>query len=170
MKPCTRCGTMLADDATYCTNCNTEQPKRFEEFELPAPQNTTFLKVLCILTIVGVVFTMISTAVSLSMGAALPIKGFESLTYVNFGVATCKLIAAILMLRKKLSGLYLYTAAAVGNIAVQIYSATLTADYMNSILGGNGSTIAIAGTAVTVVIALAFLILYWLPVNRKLLS
>ena len=172
MKPCTQCGNLLADDATYCNNCNTSQTKGFDEFEIKPPQNAKFLKVLCILTIVGASFTMISSVVSLTMGASLPIEGFRSLTFVSFGVAICKLIAGILMLQRKLNGLYLYTAAAIGNIAIQIYSVSITSDYINGMMGGfgDGNTILIISAAITVLIALTFLILYWLPVNRKLLS
>ncbi|TRW21437.1 zinc ribbon domain-containing protein [Flavobacterium zepuense] len=170
MKPCTRCGNLLADDATYCDNCNTEQPKRFDEFEIQVPQSATFLKVLCILTIVGVAFTLISSAVSLTMDAGAPIEGMQSFYIVAFVAALAKLIAAILMLQRKLMGLYVYSVAAVIAIAIQIYSVSLTADYMNAKMGDMGDTILIATTAITVLIALTFLILYWLPVNRKLLS
>ena len=170
MKPCTRCGNLLADDATYCDNCNTEQPKRFDEFEIKPPQNANFLKVLCILTIVGVAFTLISSVVSLTMDAAFPIEGMQFLTIASFATAIAKLTAAILMLQRKLIGLYIYSVAAVIAIAIQIYSVSITSGYMNSTLGDAGDTILIATTAFTVVIAIAFVLLYWLPVNRRLLS
>jgi len=170
MKPCTRCGNLLADDATYCNNCNASQTKGFDEFEIKPPQSATFLKVLCILTIVGVAFTLISSVVSLTMDAAPPIEGMQFLTIVSFVVAIAKLIAAILMLQRKLIGLYIYSVAAVVAIAIQIYSVSLTAGYMTGKLGEMGNPILMVSTAITVVIALTFIILYWLPVNRKLLS
>lgn len=163
---------MLADDATYCDACNTPQTAGFDEFE-PKPKkgNDTFLKVLCILIIVGFLFTVISTVVSFSKGAAAyPFEGMELLTYIGVGISIVKLIAAVLMLQKKLMGLYIYSIAALVGIAVTIYSLSLTANYLEATMGGAGRTIMIASGAVMVVISLVFLILFWLPVNKKLLS
>jgi len=170
MKPCTRCGKLLADDAAYCDNCNTEQPKRFDEFEIKPPQNATFLKVLCILTILGVSFTLISSAVSLITDTGEAMDEMRSLTVASLVVGIAKLTAAILMLQRKLVGLYIYTVAAVIAVAIQIYAVSLTAGYVTSTMGDMGDTILIVSAAITVVIALTFIILYWLPVNRRLLS
>ena len=170
MKLCTSCSNTLTADAIHCYVCNTEQTKGFEEFEAKPKYNDAFLKVLCILTIVGVAFSLIGTIFSLAKGAAFPVEGMKFLTIISFGLAIGKLIAAILMLRKKLIGLYVYSLAAVIGIVVQLYSLSITADYMDGMMGGNGSTIVIASAAVVVIISLTFLILYWLPINKKLLS
>ena len=118
----------------------------------------------------GVAFTLISSVVSLAMGAGMPVEGIQSFYIVSFGAAIAKLTAAILMLQRKLIGLYIYSVAAVIAVAIQIYSVSLTAGYMKSTMGDMGDTILMVSTAITVLIALTFLILYWLPVNRKLLS
>jgi hypothetical protein len=161
---------MLADDATYCNNCTTQQTKRFDGFEIKAPQNSTFLTVLCILTIVGVFFGLVSIVATFTTSLALPFEGFKTLAIINLVISIGKLAAAILMLTKKLIGLYIYTISAALSIAAQIYSVSITSKYMDGVVGDSGSTLAILSTAMGVIIVLIFVILYWLPVNRKLLS
>lgn len=169
MKNCVKCGTLLDDEALYCNACNTNQMSFFDEFE-PAPvYSDTFLKVLCILTIIGAVFGLISSIASIAGNVGLPIEGLKVVTYISIGVAIGKLTGAVFMLQKKLNGLYIYTAAATLGLIMQVYSVVLTSGYMESLPGVN-NTIVISSTVFAVVFFLAFLIMYWLPVNRRLLS
>jgi hypothetical protein len=166
---------MLADDAAYCNVCNTEQTAGFEEFEPKQPQNDTFLKVLCILTIVGGGFSILSAAFTLIMGSpsALPIENLEVITLTSCAISIGKLVGAIFMLKKKLNGLYIYTVAAILAMAMQIYSVFLTSGYMEKMsgeVGGAGGIIVIISAALSMVILVGFLVMYWLPVNKKLLS
>jgi len=175
MKQCTNCGTMLTADATYCNVCNTQQTAGFDEFDPKPRYNDTFLKVLCILTIVGAAFSLISGVFSSLNNGELPVEGVELIGYVSLALSVVKLGSAIAMLKKKLAGLYLYSIAAVLAIGTQIYTAMLTSDYMNTVLENSGapiggSGIMIVGTAVIVLFYLAFLIMYWLPVNKRHLS
>lgn len=167
MKNCVKCGTPLDDEALYCKACNTNQMSFFDEFEPPV-YSDTFLKVLCVLTIIGAVFGLISAMASIAGGVGLPIEGLKVVTYISTGVAIGKLTGAIFMLQKKLNGLYIYTAAAILGLIMQVYSVVLTSGYMES-LPGMSNTIVIISTAFAVVFFLAFLIMYWLPVNRRLL-
>lgn len=175
MKQCTRCGNTLTDDATYCNVCNTPQTAGFESFEVPQKQNDTFLKILCILTIVGASFGLISGLISIVNDSALPIEGMELVGYISLAIAVAKLGSAIAMLKKKLTGLYVYSVAAILAIAVQIYTVFLTSDYMESMMqqagaGGVGSAIMTVTIAIMVLFYVTFLILYWLPVNKRHLS
>lgn len=175
MKQCTNCGNMLTDDATYCNVCNTALNERFDDFEARPKYNDTFLKVLCILTIIGAVFGIVSEISSFAQNQQLPIEGIMLVGYLSLTLSVVKLGSAIAMLKKKLAGLYFYTIAAILGITVQIYSAVITADYMDAMIQNTGSPIGgnalmTVGTSIVVVFYLAFLIMYWLPVNRRLLS
>lgn len=174
MKQCNQCGNMLANDATYCYACNTPQTVGFEEFDSKPKYNDTFLKVLCGITIVVAVFSLISGAVSLIKDSRLPIDGMKVIGYSGLAVAIAKLTAGILMLRKKLKGLYLYTLAQIALIAIQIYTAVLMSGYMNALMPDNGmisgSSIMMISAVIVTFVYIIFLIMYWLPNNRRLLS
>lgn len=175
MKQCTRCGNALTADATFCYVCNSTQTAGFEDFEQAPQYSDNFLKVLCILTIVGASFGVISGLISIIRDTALPIEGMKLISYISLVVVTAKLISAIAMLKKKLKGLYLYTIAAILTIVLQIVSLILTSDYMDTMMsnaapGIDTGAIIIASAAVVILFYVAFLIMYWLPVNRRLLS
>lgn len=175
MKQCTRCGNTLTADATYCHVCNTAQTEGFEDFEQSPQYSDTFLKVLCILTIVGASFGIISGLVSMIKDTALPIEGMKLISYLSLVIVIVKLVSAIAMLKKKLKGLYIYSVAAVLTIVIQIVSVVLTAEYMDKMMknaapGIDSGALIILSTAIAVLFYVAFLIMYWLPVNRRLLS
>lgn len=165
---------MLANDATYCYACNTPQTVGFEEFDSKSRYNDTFLKVLCGITIVVAVFSIISGTVSLIKDSRLPIDGMKVIAYSSLAIAIAKLTAGILMLRKKLKGLYLYTLAQIALIAIQIYTAVLMSGYMNALMPDNGmisgSSIMMISAVIVTFVYIIFLIMYWLPTNRRLLS
>lgn len=169
MKPCKNCGNMIADDATHCYACNTTQTPGFEEFEAKPHYSDTFLKVLCILTILGAGISIISAIVTLASGLALPIENMKMITYVGLALASGKLTGAILMLTKKLIGLYIYTAVALLGLAVQLYSVFITSAYTEKMMAG-GSIFVYISTAISFIFLVAFIVMYWLPVNRRHLS
>ena len=168
MKPCTRCSNTLSADAAYCYVCNTDQNAGFEEFEPTQKQSDTFLKVLCYFTIAGVVISLMSIVNSLVKDAEPLIEGIGALIYINFGITAGKLIGAVLMLKKKLNGLYVYTVAAILGFISMMYSLSLTWKYMESV--DEGPVIMILTTFFAVLIVVGFIAMYWLPVNRKHLS
>lgn len=169
MKTCFSCGNMLSDEAAYCYLCNTPQTQGFNEFEAPPKHDDIFLKVLCWLTVAGALLSFTRIFVALTDETTIFIPGFEVVIYLSIVVAIGKLTGAIFMLLKKMKGLYIYTVAAIFAIANQIYSAYISSDYIESSLGNN-STINMISVGFVIVFFLAFLIMYWLPVNRRLLS
>jgi hypothetical protein len=168
MKQCIRCGNTLTAEATYCHVCNTPQTGGFEDFEIAPKQSDTFLKVLCILTIIGVAFGLIGSAMSLMGEPQVEVEGMQFLTYSGIAIALGKLAGAILMLQKKLNGLYIYTTSAILGLIMQIYSMSIMAELFENMPGGN--IIMIASTVISLLIVITFIVLYWLPVNRRLLS
>lgn len=164
MKSCTRCSNMLTPDATYCYVCNSPQTGGFEDFELQARPSDVFLKVLCILTLIGSAISLISLPFSFAAYSQLDELGMDfpvALLALGGVVALGKLLGAIFMLMKKLTGLYIYTVAAVLSIISSIYSA------INPVMD---VPFAMVGVIFGLFFVIAFLIMYWLPVNRRVLS
>lgn len=164
MKPCLKCSNMLTDDATYCHVCNTKQTDGFEAFETMTKQNDTFLKVLCILTIIGAGLSLISLPISMAALSHLDVDFPMWILAIGFVFAVVKLTAAILMLRKKLIGLHIYTACAVLVVIFNVYSNIIMDNPLNQ------GPFTVVSTAFALLFGITFIVLYWLPVNRRLLS
>ena len=174
MKPCTRCSNTLTADATYCHVCNSEQTevKGFDDFDASPPANSVFLKVLCILTIAGAGISLISVVFNLvkkpdhTLGIIVP-----AYTYViGVVVALGKIMGASLMLKKKLNGLYIYSVAAVISLGSAIYSTFTVSDQLGSLSNTMASSIVIVSAVVSMFFILAFIVMFWLPINKKHLS
>lgn len=165
MKFCTNCGNTIADTAAVCSYCGTSQPT---DFKAPFPQprqDDTFLRVLCVLTIVGACFSLISIPISMLKVSQL----YDNSLYLVQGISLLtvlgKLVGAIFMLQKKLIGLYIYTVAGVATIGVGLWSAVNIAGGV-----GMGSDFGLALTIFSLIFPIGFLVMYWLPVNRRVLS
>jgi hypothetical protein len=160
MKNCPVCTNVLSDSAKFCPVCTTDQNMLPEKQE--ADYNSIFLKVLCILTIIGSTFGLISIPVSLSLGHEYEVEALSgSIIGLTMGVALVKLAAAIMMLKKKLLGLHIYTGAAIMGLAYDVYM--LIAFKLGDMTG-------LLSGVLDIGVILIFLIMYWLPVNRRLLS
>lgn len=164
MKQCIRCSNMLAENATYCNVCNSPQTEGFEQFEIKEKPNSVFLIILCSLTIIGSLISLISLPFSMNASEQLGIEFSTSVMIGSAFLAVLSLAGAILMLLKKIIGLYIYTASAVGSIVMSVYSA-FTVIVPNMPTGVNYISMAF-GIFFTVL----FVVLYWLPINRRLLS
>ena len=169
MKTCSRCSNTLAADAAYCYVCSTTQTEGFEEFELKPQYSTIFLKVLCILTIVGGIINLINSANSLVKGSALVMQDMKIIAYIGVILTIAKLIGAAFMLQKKLNGLYIYTVGAALGLLMMIYSVSFKWEYMQSV-SGSSNAITIGSMVLAFFITISFPVMYWLPVNRRLLS
>ncbi|AWH85555.1 hypothetical protein HYN59_10730 [Flavobacterium album] len=165
MKKCIRCGMALPDDSLYCTSCGTDQHIDFKAQLPQQKQDDTFLKVLCILTIVGACFSLISIPMSMLRPSFYEEKSVLMMLGTSLVIAITKLAGAIFMLQKKLSGLYLYTVGAAMSIVVGIWSAFTISGTL-----GVTTTFQMAMSLVALIFPVAFLIMYWLPVNKRVLS
>jgi len=174
MKQCTNCSNMLAVDTNQCNVCNALQTKEFQEFEAKPKQNDAFLKVLCILTIIGACSTLISVPFSLTTTTSISIKIPIYINIINVILAIGKLTGAIFMLRKKLTGLYIYTVAAISSLFVTIYSMLTMGEVMNIQVQSVNSEMQLPIVMISIIFSLiliiSFLVMYWLPVSRKVLS
>ena len=175
MKFCSDCGNSVPDNLATCSNCGKDQrvaqPVNTNNLtkQHPVQSDDTFLKVLCILTIVGATMSLMSLAFTFGM----PTKMDHTVSYivqiVSVLITIGKLTGAILMLQKRLTGLYMYTAAASVSIALTVamafgFNAVEVQDNLIS------EAIVTLVFVISIIIAAAFLIMYWLKMNRKLLS
>ena len=119
-----------------------------------------FLVTLCALTILGSLLSIALTYFFETISETR--KGhnyYRSYIFILTHLGT--LIAAVIMLKRKLVGLYLYTAAQM----VYILTVISTAIVYDNVFKGLGNVISLF-----LVPSIAFMILYWLPVNRKHLT
>ncbi|MGQ2985168.1 hypothetical protein [Flavobacterium sp.] len=164
MRTCIRCGHAISEHTINCPSCGASQgiTKR-----PPQAYDDTFLKVLCILTIVGASLALLSGAMTWGniSGMTAAHRTFQMLGIL---AAIGKLTGAILMLQKRLTGLYIYTAASVGNMLL-----TLAMAFGFDVIPKDDKVPQLFITISVVMgiaISLAFLIMYWLNVNRRSLS
>lgn len=163
---------MLTDDATYCHVCNTKQSEGFEAFETMVKPKDTFLKVLCILTIIVMGFNLLGLPFSIVALSGIGLEYSVWLIVLGALFSATKLTGAILMLKKKLIGLYIYTVVAILSIGLYLYT-NLTINIPNltsNLPEGPSLIISYVSMGVKIMFSITFIILYWLPVNRRLLS
>lgn len=157
MKNCIKCGQEMATEIKFCPNCGADQKGNVVYVEKTGPP--TMLTILVIFTIIGSLF---------SMGKSLFFDTVES--YIGFGgsytyyiyAATCvgTMVGAVLMLSKKLNGLYIYTVCQVLFILMFVLGRIPSENVYYS----TGYTLLVALPAVI------FLILYWSKEVRKYLG
>lgn len=163
MKNCIGCDNMLSEDATYCYVCNTAQTAGFNEFEAKPKPDATFLKILCAFIVAATLIHFISLPASWITMAGMPDTDPTIILGISTFVIIGKLTGAIFMLRKKLLGLHIYTGASVIGIVSSLVMTMKLTQYLNGMFSGLISF-------GIVLFPVLFLILYWLPVNRRVLS
>ena len=163
MKNCIGCDNMLSEDATYCYVCNTAQAAGFNEFEAKPKHDDTFLKILCGFTFAGALLHFVTLPMGWKSMAQMPDTDPTLILGLNTLIILGKLTGAIFMIRKKLLGLHIYTGASgIGIVSTLVMTMKLT-QYLNGMFSGLISF-------GLLLFPILFLILYWLPVNRKVLS
>jgi hypothetical protein len=162
MKLCIACNTPLVDQSNFCPNCGADQKISLANATVKEP--ATFLVALCVLTILGSVFG-IARGFIYEVVSELDSGGnyYRGYIYILTNIGT--LVGAIIMLRRRLSGLYIYTACQIIYI-LTVFGASLSYD---DLFDGSG-VIASGISALFLVPSIVFLILYWLNMNRKHLS
>ena len=163
MKTCFSCGNLLSDEAAYCYLCNTLQTEGFNEFEARPKYDDIFLKILCGFTIAGAALHFISLPFSWKSMAVMPNTSPTIILGLGTLVILGKLTGAIMMLKKKLAGLHIYTGASLIGIISNIVLTMKLTQFMHGVFS------ALISFAV-ILFPVVFLILYWLPVNRRVLS
>lgn len=172
MKFCPDCGNSVPDNSARCSNCGKGLPSvKYDEQnptrQQPVQQDDTFLKVLCILTIVGASISLLSLVFTFKIAEDVTNSLFL-MQIASLLIATGKMTGAILMLQKRLKGLHIYTVASVTSIVLT----TMMAFGLNTVSYDEAIADALMTLSfiIAIIISVTFLVLYWLKVNRRHLS
>lgn len=127
----------------------------------------TFLIFLCVLTIIGSLFTILRGFLYEMISTIDENHSyFRGWIYILTSIGTA--IGAILMLQKKYIGLIIYSICQIIYLLTVLYA---TSQYSNdSVSDLNLGSFAVAISAFFMLPSLIVLVLYWLDVNRKLLK
>jgi hypothetical protein len=127
----------------------------------------TFLTFLCVLTIIGSLFTILRGYLyELISTIDTDHSYFRGWIYILSSIGTA--VGAILMLQKKFIGLIIYTVCQIIYLLTIVYA---TSQYANdSVSDFNFGALAVAISAFFLFPSLIVLVLYWLDINRKLLK
>ena len=158
MKSCIACNAEIETGFNFCKTCGSNQNP---------PQNnvikkdSTLLTVLCILTIIGSLFGILRGWLYELVSTVGNDDYFRGWIYIFANIGT--LVGAIMMLKRKILGLHLYTVFQSIYILTVIY-ATLV--YEISDFEG----LAIVLSMFFLIPSVVFLILYWQNTNTKYLK
>ena len=161
MTNCKRCNGQMDKESNFCPICGEDQrANKINQFK----SNASFLIVLCVLTIIGSVFTIgrayLYEMVSMMDGHSNYIRG-----WIYAGSAVGTLVGAIMMIQKKLNGLYIYSAFQ------GIYIITVLVASFSYSDKGNSASLLASGIAMFFLLpSILFLILYWTNMIKKQLK
>jgi hypothetical protein len=156
MKSCIACNAEIEEEFNFCKICGSNQNVQPNDL---IKGNTTFLTILCILTIGGSLFGMARGWIYEIVSTVGNDGYFRGWIYIITNIGT--LVGAIIMLMRKKNGLHLYTVSQSIYILTVIYTTMVYES--SSYFGGY----AIAISTLFLVPSILFLILYWQNINTK---
>jgi hypothetical protein len=165
MTNCKRCNQQMDEDINFCPACGEDQ--RANDIN-QQKSNISFLIVLCILTIIGSVFTIgrayLYEMVSMMGGDSSYIRGW---IYAGSSIGT--LIGAIMMIQRKLNGLYIYSVFQGIYIITVIVASLSYGDAFGSFdESGSAASLLASGIAMFFLLpSILSLILYWTNMVKK---
>ena len=166
MTNCKRCNEPMHEETNFCPKCGEDQ--RNPNTVNPQKSNATFLMVLCVLTIIGSVFTIgrayLYEMVSMMDDSSNYVRG-----WVYAGSAVGTLVGAILMIQRKLTGLYVYTVSQIIYILAVIVASLSYGDEFGK-FGDEATFLASAIAMFFLLPSILFLILYWTNMVKKHLN
>jgi glucose dehydrogenase len=158
MKSCIACNAEIEEEYNFCKICGSNQNVQPNNL---IKSDTTFLTILCVLTIIGSLFG-IARGWLYELVSTVGNDGyFRGWIYILANIGT--LIGAIMILKNKRSGLHLYTVSQTVYIITVIYATTI---YESSDFGG----FAFLVSMLFLVPSIVFLILYWQKTITKHLN
>lgn len=165
MKNCIACHQSIPDDAKFCPHCGAKQPEETsqETITTAMSQDTgnkpvVIIIVLAILTICGSIFTIGRALLYELVGSMTSDIGIQTRAVIYVVASVGTIAGAIMMLLKKLSGLYVYTIFQVIYIITTVFAA------MAHDTKENLSSVILFFFAAP---SILFLVLYWLQDVRK---
>ena len=173
MTNCKRCNQQMDEEINFCPTCGEDKRGHFvSQQQHQQKSKPTFLIVLCVLTIIGSVFTIgrayLYEMVSMMDGHSNYIRG-----WIYAGSAIGTLTGAIMMTQRKLNGLYIYSIFQV----IYIITVIIASFSYGDTFGGTNDLATFGANAFASVVAIFFLIpsvlflvLYWTNMIKKYLK
>jgi hypothetical protein len=162
---CKRCNQQMEEEISFCPTCGEDQRANNINQER---SNASFLIALCVLTIVGSIFTIgrayLYEMISMMDGSNNYLRGW---IYAGSSIGT--LVGAIMMIQRKLNGLYVYSAFQIVYIIAVIIASFSYSDSFGS--HGKEASLLASGIAMFFLIpSIIFLTLYWTKMIKKHLT
>ncbi|WP_202857212.1 zinc ribbon domain-containing protein [Fulvivirga marina] len=154
MKTCIKCQESIEIETRFCPKCGLDQN------QITLVASSSFLITLCILTIVGSVITIGRALLYEIVASAVEQDYYRG--WIYFWSSGGTLIGAIMMLQKKINGLYVYS------ISQVIYLITIVVASFS--YGDVSAEIAFFVAMCFFLPSLVMLYLYWLKVVRQHLN
>lgn len=158
MKQCISCNYQIEEEGE-CPHCDVMVTENL--ITSKKKRNRVFLIVLCVFTIIGSLFGILR---GIFYQDVITSNGYDrGWTYIAANLGT--MIGAILMIyNKKVSGLYVYSICQI----LYLYTVWVASNsYTDVKYLGDLSELASFISMVFLIPSILFLILYWLPINRK---
>lgn len=156
MLNCNKCNDEVSENTNFCPSCGAE----LREGSPKDNGNSSLLTVLCVLTILGSIFT-IGRALLYEMFSEFDQNSEYIRGWIYAASAIGTLVGAALMLKKQLRGLYIYT------IFQIIYLITVV---IASLSYGEFNDVAFIIALFFLVPSILFLVLYWTNSVKKHMS
>jgi hypothetical protein len=154
MKNCLRCNEQIEQNLNFCPKCGEDQRGTNKN-------NSTFLIILCIFTIIDSVFTM-GRAFFYEMVSLLDDTNNYHRGWLYFFSAIGTIVGALMMIQKKINGLYVYS------IFQVIYIITVIVASFSYGEPGEGTALVASGISMFFLIpSILFLVLYWTAIAKK---
>ena len=158
MTNCKTCNRQMEEETNFCPSCGQDQ-RAYNSNQHKS--NASFLIVLCVLTIIGSVFT-IGRAYLYEMVSMMDESSNYFRGWIYAGSAIGTLVGAIMMIQRKLKGLYIYTAFQVIYLITVIIASFSYGDTFD------GANALASGIAMFFLIpSVIILILYWTNMIKK---
>ncbi len=164
MTNCKRCNGQMDEETNFCPICGEDQRANIVNQQ---KSNASFLIVLCVLTIIGSVFT-IGRAYLYEMVSMMDEHSNYIRGWIYAGSAVGTLAGAIMMIQRKLNGLYIYSAFQGIYIITVLVASFSYSDAFGSQGKGNEASLLASGIAMFFLLpSILFLILYWTNMIKK---
>jgi drug/metabolite transporter superfamily protein YnfA len=159
----------MEEEINFCPRCGEDQRANNVNQQ---KSNASFLIALCVFTIIGSVFT-IGRAYLYEMVSMMGEGSNYFRGWIYAGSAIGTLVGAIMMLQRKLKGLYVYSAFQGIYIITVLVASFSYSDTFDSFDGGNGNEASLLASGIAMFFLLPsilFLILYWTNMIKKHLT
>lgn len=160
MKYCTACGESIDSTVQFCPHCGKDQISSVPNKRA----SSATLNTLCILTLIGSVFTILRALIYLTIASeeSWDLMAIRGTLYLLTSIGT--IIGAVGMLSKKMSGLHIYTVSQVIYLITVFFALSYYIDEIGDLLGAQ---FAVLVAMFFVIPSVTILALYWTQMVKQ---